>query len=143
MKGSEIIISGGITTNMKTLTIWGLNLETLEWTKIKTNGFSNNRYGHTGIFYQNKIYFFGGKSKYQKNSLPCGLEVFSISDGTFSIPSEGKLIPEDRRNHIAELLGNQILIFGGISNTNEILNNAYLLNLNPLKWYPCSINRYI
>ena len=142
MKGNEIIISGGITTNMKTLTIWGLNLETLEWSKIKTNGFSNNRYGHTGIFYQNKIYFFGGKSKYQRSSLSCGLEIFSISDGIFSIPSVGKLMPEERRNHTAELVGNQIFIFGGISNSNEILNNSYLLNLNPLKWIPCSINRY-
>ena len=32
MKGNDIIISGGITTNMKVLTIWGLNLEKLEWT---------------------------------------------------------------------------------------------------------------
>jgi N-acetylneuraminic acid mutarotase len=142
MKGSEIIISGGITTNMKTLSIWGLNLEKLEWTKIPINGFANNRYGHTAIFYQNKIYFFGGKTKYQKMSLTCGLEVFNLSDGTFTFPSAGKLHPEQRRNHIAELLGSQIFIFGGITNSNEILNDCYLLNLNPLKWMTCIINKF-
>ena len=142
MKGNEIIISGGITTNMKTLTIWGLNLEKLEWTKIPINGYTNNRYGHSGIFYQNKIYFFGGKTKYQKNSISCGLEVFSLFDGQFTNPSAGKINPEDRRNHTAELLGSQMFIFGGINNSNEILNDSFLLNLSPLKWIPCHISRY-
>ena len=142
MKGNEIIISGGITTNMKTLTIWGLNLDKLEWTKIPINGFANNRYGHTAIFHQNKIYFFGGRIKYQKMSLLCGLEVFSLSDGIFTVPSVGKLYPEQRRNHSAELLGNQIFIFGGINNANEILNDCYLLNLNPIKWMTCIISKF-
>ena len=141
-KGNEIIISGGITINMKTLTIWSLNLEKLEWKKININGYSYNRYGHTGIYYQNKIYFFGGKIKYQKNSMTCGLEVFNFQDDQFTAPSAGKLIPEPRRNYTAELLGNQIFIFGGITNTNEVLNDCFLLNINPLKWYTCIINKY-
>ena len=141
-RGSDIIISGGITINMKTLTIWNLNLEKLEWKKININGYSFNRYGHTGVFYQNKIYFFGGKIKYQKNSMTCGLEVFSFTDNQFTSPSPGKLVPEPRRNHIAELLGNQMFIFGGITNSNEVLNDCFLLNFNPLKWYTCLISKY-
>ena len=141
-KGNEILISGGITINMKTLTIWNLNLEKLEWNKIKINGYSYNRYGHTGIFYQNKIYFFGGKVKYQKNSMTLGLEIFSFSDNQFTTPSMGKLIPEPRRNHIAELLGNQIFIHGGITNSNEVLGDSFILNLNPLKWQTCNISKY-
>ena len=141
-RGSDIIISGGITINMKTLTIWNLNLEKLEWKKININGYSFNRYGHTGVFYQNKMYFFGGKIKYQKNSMTCGLEVFSFTDNQFTSPSPGKLVPEPRRNHIAELLGNQMFIFGGITNSNEVLNDCFLLNFNPLKWYTCVISKY-
>ena len=141
-RGCDIIISGGITINMKTLTIWNLNLEKLEWKKININGYSFNRYGHTGVFYQNKIYFFGGKIKYQKNSMTCGLEVFSFTDNQFTSPSPGKLVPEPRRNHIAELLGNQMFIFGGITNSNEVLNDCFLLNFNPLKWYTCVISKY-
>ena len=74
--------------------------------------------------------------------MTCGLEVFNFQDGQFTAPSAGKLIPEPRRNHIAELLGNQIFIFGGITNTNEVLNDCFLLNINPLKWYTCIINKY-
>ena len=141
-RGNDLIISGGITINMKTLTIWNLNLEKLEWNKIHINGYPYNRYGHTGILYQNKIYFFGGKIKYQKNSMTCGLEVFSFADNQFTTPSPGKLVPEPRRNHIAELIGNQMLIYGGITNSNEVLNDCFILNFNPLKWYTCVISKY-
>ena len=141
-KGNELIISGGISTNMKSLAVWGLNLETLEWAKINSNGMTNNRYGHTSIFYQNKLYFFGGKSKYQNLNLTCGLEVLSLSDHIYSIPITGKVNPEPRRNHTAELIGNQMLIFGGISENNEILSDCYLLNFNPLSWNIAVINKY-
>ena len=110
--------------------------------KININGYSFNRYGLTGVFYQNKIYFFRGKIKYQKNSMTCGLEVFSFTDNQFTSPSPGKLVPEPRRNHIAELLGNQMFIFGGITNSKEVLNDCFLLNFNPLKWYTCLISKY-
>ena len=141
-KGNELIISGGISTNMKSLAVWGLNLETLEWGKINSNGMTNNRYGHTSIFYQNKLYFFGGKSKYQNLNLTCGLEVLSLSDHIYTIPITGKVNPEPRRNHTAELIGNQMLIFGGISENNEILSDCYLLNFNPLSWNIAVINKY-
>ena len=142
MNGNEIIISGGITSNMKNLTIWGLNLDKLEWKKIPTNVLATNRYGHTGTYYQNKIYFFGGKTKHQINSITLGLEIFSFSDNKFTTPPNGKINPEPRRSHIAELIGGQILIFGGINNSNEILNDCYLLNLATLKWTQTAINRF-
>ena len=61
MRNNEIIISGGISSNMKNLTIWLLNLDKLEWAKLKINGLIANRYGHTGIIYQNKVFFLGEK----------------------------------------------------------------------------------
>ena len=50
--------------------------------------------------------------------------------------------PELRRNHIAELMGSQMIIHGGISDNNEILNDIFLLNFNPIKWNVVSINPY-
>ena len=35
LRNNEIIISGGISSNMKSLTIWSLNLEKLEWKKFQ------------------------------------------------------------------------------------------------------------
>ena len=64
MRNNKIFISGGISSNMKSLSIWLLNLEKLEWKKLQINGLFANRYNHTGNIYQNKIYFFGGKTKY-------------------------------------------------------------------------------
>jgi hypothetical protein len=75
-------------------------------------------------------------------SISYGLEVFNLSDGLFTTPSAGKLSPMQRRNHTAELLGSQIFIFGGINNSNDILNDSFLLNLNPLKWTTCIINKF-
>ena len=142
IKNNEIIISGGISSNMKSLSIWSLNLEKLEWKKLQTNGQLANRYGHTGIVFQNKLILFGGKTKYLNMTYLCGLEIYSISDHSFNSPSVGKISPETRKNHIAELLGNQMFIHGGLNESNEILNDCYLLTLTTLKWNLCSIHRY-
>ena len=142
LRNNEIFISGGISSNMKSLAIWSLNLEKLEWKKLQTNGLMANRYGHTGIIFQNKMIFFGGKTKYLNMSYLCGLEIYTISDYSFNSPSVGKLSPETRKNHIAELLGNQMFIHGGLNEANEILNDCYLLTLNTLKWNICSISKY-
>ena len=142
LRNNEIFISGGICSNMKSLTIWSLNLEKLEWTKLQTNGLIANRYGHTGVVFQNKIYFFGGKTKYLNMSYLCGLDIYSISDYSFNSPLLGKLAPETRKNHISELLGNQMFIHGGLNESNEILNDCFLLTLNTLKWSICTINKY-
>jgi hypothetical protein len=127
---------------MKSLAIWSLNLEKLEWKKLQTNGLMANRYGHTGVIFQNKMIFFGGKTKYLNMSYLCGLEMYTMSDYSFNSPSVGKLSPETRKNHIAELLGNQMFIHGGLNEANEILNDCYLLTLNTLKWNICSISKY-
>ena len=143
LRNNEIIISGGISTNMKNLAIWSLNLEKLEWEKIKTPENFSSRYGHSGIVFQNKLIFFGGKTKYLNLSYLCGLEIYSLTENTFTSPIIGKLGPEMRRNHVAELLGNQMFIHGGRNESNEILNDSYLLSINTLKWNHCIINKYI
>ena len=58
IKGNEIILTGGITSFNKNLSIWVLNVETLEWSKIPTKNPIFNRFGHTANIFQNKIYFF-------------------------------------------------------------------------------------
>ena len=142
LRNNEIIISGGICSNMKSLAIWSLNLEKLEWKKLQTNGLISNRYGHTGIVFQNKLILFGGKTKYLNMSYLCGLDIYSMPDYSFNSPSVGKLSPETRKNHIAELLGNQMFIHGGLNESNEILNDCFLLTLNTLKWNICTISKY-
>ena len=142
-KEGDIYLAGGMSSSMKQLSLWKLNLEKLEWTKIKTSNIATCRYGHSGLIYQNKLYLFGGLQKFTNTSLCAGFEIFSFQDNSFSTPSlPGKTAPCNRRGHIAEIVGQQMLIYGGINDTGEILSDCYILNFNPLKWFNVTINPY-
>ena len=139
-KEKQIIICGGLSAFMRGMSIWALDLEKLEWNKISHDSQSNNRFGHTSIIFQNKIYLFGGRTKYGNSFVSPGLEIFSLNDKSFiSHDPEGGIIPEPRKNHIAELVGNQMLIHGGIRENNQVLGDCYYLNLSlsQLKWGVC------
>ena len=141
-KEKQIIICGGLSAFMKGMSIWALDLEKLEWNKITQNSQTNNRFGHTSIIYQNKIYLFGGRTKYGNSFVSPGLEIFSLNDKNYiNHDSEGGIIPEPRKNHIAELVGNQMLIHGGINENNQVVGDCYYLNLTQLKWGACPIIR--
>ena len=139
-KDKEITICGGLSVYNKGLSIWTLNFEKLEWTKMQQKQYTNNRYGHTSTFFNNKIYFFGGKIKTASTSLSVGLEVFNLIDKTFMLQSPLGEPPTPRKNHIANLIGNNILFHGGITDDDEILNDCFFLNLNNFKWFNCHIS---
>jgi hypothetical protein len=132
-KGKILYLSGGLSTNMKQMTIWSLNMETIEWSKMPSINNTNCRFGHSSVIYQNKIYFYGGRIKVEKASMLVGLEIYSLSDHIF-VSSNVKGGPNKRRNHIAEIIGGVMLIHGGIAEDNEILDDCYLLNLQQLTW---------
>ena len=143
-KEKQIIICGGLSAFMKGMSIWSLDLEKLEWNKVPQDMSTNNRFGHTSIIYQNKIYLFGGRTKYGNSFVSPGLEIFSLNDKSFlSNQVERGIGPEPRKNHIAELVGNQMFIHGGINDNNQVLGDCYFLNLtlSQLKWGTCPINR--
>ena len=140
-KGKYLYLSGGLSTYMKQMPIWSLNMETLEWNKLQSLNSTNCRFGHSSVFYQNKIYLYGGRIKVEKASMLVGLEVYSLNENLF-IYTNIKGGPNKRRNHIAEVIGNLMLIHGGIDEDNEILDDTYLLNLNQLKWASPSLSPY-
>ena len=140
-KGKYLYLSGGLSTYMRQMPIWSLNMETLEWTKLPSINYTNARFGHTSVCYQNKIYFYGGRIKVEKASMLVGLEIYSFSENSF-IYSNVKGGPNKRRNHIAEVIGNLMLIHGGVGEDNEILDDCYLLNLQLLKWVSPSLVPY-
>ena len=140
-KDIKLYICGGLSISSSGLINWCLDLEKLEWEKIPQKEFTYNRFGHTAILYQNKIYMYGGRTKVKNGFTYQGFEVFSMKDGIYFSPNINKTnSPPQIRNHIAELIANQILIYGGITENNEILNDCYLLNLSPLKWLKVNIN---
>ena len=138
---NDIIISGGISTNMKTLAIWRLNIPLLEWKKINIQNVIENRYGHTALSLNNKLYIFGGKTKYLNTSYMNGLDIFSFSEKKILSNSIYGEKPENRKSHIAVFVGAQMLIHGGINEEGKILDDCYLFNMHSLTWNKCIINK--
>jgi hypothetical protein len=149
---------------MKNISIWKLNIDSMIWQKLSSSNTSPNRFGHTSIFdkERNKIYIFGGRSKIN-NSLSqnnifssgifLGLEILNLTNLTWNIPFiPTRNSPKLRRNHVAEIIGNYMIIQGGISDNNEVLNDSFILNLNNInninninnnnneKWSQCVIS---
>ena len=116
--------------------IRNINLESFEWKKIKFEDcIPNPRFGHTATLYQKKLYIFGGKTKLNNYSIISDIEIYYIDELMFHtpiIPNKVKCKP--RKNHIAELIGYQILIHGGFNEDNSVLGTSYLLNLDYIRW---------
>ena len=138
---NDIIISGGISTNMKTLSIWRLNIPLLEWKKINPENGIENRYGHTALSLNNKLYIYGGKTKYLNTSYMNGLDIFSFSEKKMLNNTIYGEKPENRKSHIAVFVGPQMLIHGGINEEGKTLDDSYLFNMHLLTWNKCIINK--
>ena len=141
INGRNIYLSGGLSTNMKEMNFWLLNIKNIEWTKIHSLNQTNCRFGHTTLYDDNKIYIYGGRIKEKNTSILVGLEIYSLKDNTFSKPYIQKE-PPDRRDHIALYICNYMLIHGGVGISNEILSDCFLLNLQTLKWVEPQIEQY-
>ena len=138
---NDIIITGGISTNMKIFTIWNLNISLLEWKKITPVNLIENRYGHTALLMNNKLFIFGGRTKYLNTSYMNGLDIFSFQEKKIIYsPIYGEK-PENRKSHIAIFVGTQMLIHGGINEFGRVLDDTILLNMHTLTWSKCSINK--
>ena len=139
---NSIYLYGGFSSNIKSNSLWQLDASTFSWSNLTSNNVQPElRTGHTGIVHKRKLYIFGGK--YVNIPIMGDLDIFDFETKTWSSPpiltsSFLKL----RRHHISCLIGQQMLIHGGISETGEYLNDMILLNLNPYKWVPCPISSY-
>eukprot|EP01091_Cochliopodium_minus_P011563 TRINITY_DN3311_c0_g2_i2.p1 TRINITY_DN3311_c0_g2~~TRINITY_DN3311_c0_g2_i2.p1 ORF type:complete len:925 (-),score=275.28 TRINITY_DN3311_c0_g2_i2:403-3177(-) len=90
------------------------------------------RVGHSAIAYENKIYIFGGEGpfKEQFNEIFC----YDITTLTWSkIQSLGSL-PTPRSYHTATLFNDQMIIFGGVCEDNQIFDTIHCLNLKTNMW---------
>ena len=122
--------------------IWTCDMSTVSWSKIKSTNSTFVRFGHTAVLDKSgtKIYIYGGITKYDqfpsenfigKQYAYCGMECFDLKTKEFNKPAMSyRIQPEYRRNHIAELVGSDLVIMGGINENNEVLNDVHCLNLN-------------
>ena len=133
-----IYLFSGNSSNINTHQLWKFNLLSNIWTSIESNYTPEPRRGHTGILYKNKYYIFGGK--YLNSTILAKLDIFDLSNNTWMTNNYNYFLFKLRRNHIACLIGNQMLIHGGIDENGEVLDDSYLLNLGSnLTWSKTSI----
>ena len=139
--GNNAYLTGGMCSIMKQINIWILNINSMIWKKLKLKNHTSNRFGHSCVIDKDRtrLFIFGGRAKmisqnnnlvFSNSGLYCGLEVFNFSNLSWSTPYfSAKNSPRLRRNHISELIGNYMIIHGGITENNEILNDVYIINI--------------
>ena len=94
------------------------------------------RYGHTAVLYKKEIYIFGGAT----DNTFIGREdivIYDIEKNKFKLEEKtfNKLNFKWRRNHTAEIIGNHMVIYGGIDDDGNILDDLWALDLNlTLRW---------
>ena len=138
----NIYLIGGICCINEIDEIWKYNTTNLAWSKIKVNNKTLSRFGHTAILdrAKSKIFIFGGRSKLdiwshsiasERKEYFGNIEYYDIKQNEWNIPTmKSKYHPSLRRNHTAELVGNDLIIMLGINESNIILNDVYSLNLS-------------
>ena len=158
----KIFLIGGLTIN-KSNTIWELNPFNFTWKKIKNNNNPpSSRFGHSAIFYNNKIIIFGGKKIGSQNF--GNLEIFNLNNlrwkkinyenisfvnnnnnnNNKNNNNNNKNNIDDmnnitkiinyRKNHIAIKVGKSVLIYGGLDEKGNILNDSYIFDLISQNW---------
>ena len=138
-----LYLIGGICCVYDPDILWTCDLVSMIWTKYKKNTNPLIRFGHISVFdrLNSKIFIYGGRSKYDKlsnliigdnSNAFCGMEYYDIKLNKWFKPLIGDEIgyPPLRRNHIGEILGNQLIIHGGIDEYGDILNDVFYINLN-------------
>ena len=134
----NIYLFSGNSSNINTHQLWKYNLLDNIWTSIEADYIPEARRGHTGVLYKNKFYIFGGI--YLNSNFLAKLEVFDFSTNSWLTNNYNYFLFKLRRNHIACLIGSQMLIHGGIDEDGQILDDSYILNLNNnLIWSKASI----
>ena len=142
LNDSTLFLMGGKSCIFTQEELWTCDLTNISWSKIKSANSSFVRFGHTAVFDRSlsKIYIYGGRTKYdqfpdsnlgEKTYGFCGIEYYDLKTREFGKPVMSyRMQPDNRRNHVAELIGNDMVIMGGINENNEILNDVCCLNLN-------------
>ena len=136
---TEIILYGGFSSNIHSNSLWKLTTANFTWTNLPSTSMQPDiRIGHTGIIFKNKFIIFGGR--YIQVPILADLDVYNIDTNTWSNPAVNTTrYLKLRKHHIACLIGQHMLIHGGIGENGEYLDDCNLLSLNPFKWTEAQI----
>ena len=131
---NKLYLFGGLLSNEQS-DLWMLEIrnKVYTWKKIKYNKELNfnPRYGHSCVLFNNSLYIFGGNMNLRKLKYPLediliyNIKTNTMKIGTFKIEKyyfnpKKTYIPQ-RRNHIAQVIGWNMIVHGGIDISKEYL----------------------
>lgn len=133
---NEVFLYGGKDASQSN-SLLRLDLISMKWNTIEYHSMpsTNQRYGHTTVYFNRKLYVFGGSARYMDYFYVPDLEIFNLEDTTWTLPyCATKSTLKVRKNHIAHNIGPYMIVHGGKSEENEYLSDTHLLHMPTLKW---------
>lgn len=131
---NEMYIFGGWNGHESLNDFHSLNLDTMQWRQIQSEGSPSKRRMHSAVVYKDKMYIFGGydesRPAHSYNELCC----FDFQTETWKIvPCQGR-IPKGRSRAGATIVGNNMYIIGGWDRVAH-LGEVWRLDLDTYCWY--------
>ncbi|XP_049939658.1 kelch domain-containing protein 3 isoform X1 [Schistocerca serialis cubense] len=107
-------------------------LPTPEYNDVTKITVPYQRYGHTAVEHEQKIYIWGGRNDEAAcNRLFC----FNPDNLTWSSPKVSGMIPAARDGHSACVINNQMFVFGGFEEQmDRFSQDVYALDLRTMVW---------
>lgn len=118
------------------------NYEKLRWSTVVVNKdleAPEPRDGHTALAYKHYLVVYGGAGSFNAilHSRTCSalLHLLDTTNLQWKIFKPLGRLPDPRRNHSASIVGNTMLIYGGINNNSEVLSDFQAVNLDLMQWF--------
>ena len=143
---NKLFLFGGLMTKEQS-DLWMLEVKdkVYTWKKIKYNKEINfnPRYGHSCTLFNNSLYIFGGNINLKKIKYPLeDILIYNIKNNTmkigifkndkFSFSPKNLYIPQ-RRNHIAQVIGWNMIVHGGIDISKEYKESNNEINAEEIR----------
>lgn len=110
-----------------------LNTETMVWKRMATTGIPPaKRNSHTCVSWKNKIIVIGGEDT--QNYYMSDVQMLDTDTLTWTkLVTNGELLPP-RAGHTTIALGNNLFVFGGFTDSEDLYDDLYMFDLESYKW---------
>lgn len=132
---SGVLILGGMHNDTKE-SVWKF---ARKWKELEVDiALYLRRYGHTSVVYDNKCYIFGGVKKeitqFEQNNTLNDIISFDLSKLEINVSRPQSIRPEGRRHHTCYLVGNDMLIHGGLGPGGKALKDLWAYSIIRENW---------
>lgn len=126
-----MVVFGGFVDGNRSNDHYEFTFETLEWKKISAEG-PCPRAGHSACVKDDSMYVFGGHN--EDNEKLRDLWEYTGSSWNQIEFEDDENAPFERSGHTAAVVGNNMLIFGGILEITREVNDMYSFDFGAKKW---------